>query len=165
MLQELIGKEAPTIARALGGPLAGDAVEFLCKFFGLPTDSTKDDLIKQIQEGSLDALEMQKANLEYEKHLDDNKIEMRRLDAAELDSARKMRIDLKDNFPNFLASLVTVGFFAIFYIVWQTAIPDINRSTIDMLIGALISRFGTVFDFYFGNSHKERQNTAIQQAT
>jgi hypothetical protein len=64
---------APTIATALGGPLAGAAVEFLADKLGA-TDKTKDNIVNTIQ--GLDPLAAKKLDIEYAEFLASNGIQL-----------------------------------------------------------------------------------------
>ena len=48
-----------------------------------------------------------------------------------------------------LASLITLGFFALLYVLIFNAIPDVNKDILNIVIGSLISAFTGVVGFFF----------------
>jgi len=102
---------APTIATALGGPLAGLAVDAISKAVGIdPKDVTKTisegkltaDQIAQIKTAELAmAARAQELGLDFEKiAVDDRK------------SAREMQVSTQSWIPGGMAIIVTCGFLA-----------------------------------------------------
>jgi len=62
-----------------------------------------------------------------------------------------------------LASLVTLGFFALLYILVFHAIPETNKDILNIVIGSLISAFTGVVGFFFGSSQSSQDKTEILQ--
>ena len=76
---DIIKAVAPTIATALGGPLAGAAVSFLADKFGV-SDATQDK-IQQILSGT-DPVRMRELELDFQKFMAENGI---KLDLAQIE--------------------------------------------------------------------------------
>jgi len=51
-----------------------------------------------------------------------------------------------------LGSLLTVGFFLVLALLIFQGIPELNSDVIYLLIGALISGFTTVVNYFYGSS-------------
>lgn len=149
----LVAQAAPTIAQALGGPLAGSAVGFICNALGLPANTPEKDLEQTIQNNPNVVADLKKAEMDFKKHLDDNKIELSRLSMADKASARQMRIELKDIFPNILATVIVIGFFTVVYLVWEKdVVPPDTKDLANILFGVLAAKFSSIVDFFFGSS-------------
>ena len=69
----LLSNLAPTIATALGGPLAGAAVEFIADKLGV-SDSTKENITNTIQ--GLDPLKAKELDIQYAEFLASNGIQL-----------------------------------------------------------------------------------------
>jgi len=69
----LLSEIAPTIATALGGPLAGAAVEFIADKLDV-SDKTKDNIVNTIQ--GLDPLKVKELDLQYQEFLASNGIQL-----------------------------------------------------------------------------------------
>ena len=51
-----------------------------------------------------------------------------------------------------LGTLISLGFFALLYLLIYTAIPEQNKDVLNLVIGALIGSFSTVVGYFFGSS-------------
>lgn len=82
---ELLKQILPTIATALGGPLAGVAVNFVASKLGIEPSET---VVRQALLGMSGAeiLAMKQADLEFQKHLADNGI---KLDMAQIEANKE----------------------------------------------------------------------------
>ena len=103
---------APTVATALGGPLAGMAVSAIAKAIGCSPDEVQD----VISSGKLTAEQVasiQLAELELKKQAQSMNLDFAKLIAEDKQSARDMQIATKSWIPALLAVFVTIGFFGI----------------------------------------------------
>ena len=106
---QILGGIAPTIATALGGPLAGVATKALAdKLLDRP-DATEAEVEAAILGASpQDLLKLKEAEADLERHLIDAGIEIEQIAANDRDSARKRQMALKDRVPGILAALVLI---------------------------------------------------------
>jgi hypothetical protein len=155
IIANIIGNVAPTIAKALDGPLTGSAVSFICNALGLPTDTSEAAIAQTIQNNPQALVELKKAELAFQQHLSDNQIELYKSTLADKDSARNMRTQLRDRFPDFLAFLIVMGFFSVIYLVWvKDMVPPDTKDLANVLFGIAGAKFSSVVDFYFGSSRE-----------
>jgi len=140
---------APTIATALGGPLAGLAVEAVSKAIGIdPKDVTKTiaegkltaDQIAQIKTAELAmAARAQEMGLDFEKiAVDDRK------------SARQMQATTQSFIPGLMAIAVTIGFFGI--LVGLMTEHFKTSDALMLMLGSLGTAWTGIIAFYFGSS-------------
>jgi len=140
---------APTIATALGGPLAGLAVEAVSKAIGIdPKDVTKTiaegkltaDQIAQIKTAELAmATRAQEMGLDFEKiAVDDRK------------SARQMQATTQSFIPGLMAIAVTIGFFGI--LVGLMTEHFKTSDALMLMLGSLGTAWTGIIAFYFGSS-------------
>ena len=140
---------APTVATALGGPVAGLAVQQLENFFGVKGDTAVDSAL-------VAATPDQLANL---KQIDNNfKVQMATIgfdedklvydDAA---SAREREATVRDHTPEILAYTTTVGFFGILTWMLINGVPK-ESDVLMVMLGALGAAWTAQQGYYFGSS-------------
>jgi len=140
---------APTIATALGGPLAGLAVDAISKAVGIdPKDVNKTiadgkltaDQISQIKQAELAmAARAQELGLDFEKiAVDDRK------------SARDMQSKTQSYIPGLMAIAVTLGFFGI--LVGLMTEHFKTSDALMLMLGSLGTAWTGIIAFYFGSS-------------
>ena len=140
---------APTIAIALGGPLAGLAVDAISKAVGIdPKDVTKTisegkltaDQIAQIKTAELAmAARAQELGLDFEKiAVDDRK------------SAREMQVSTQSWIPGGMAIIVTCGFFGILIGLMTEHFK--TSDALMLMLGSLGTAWTGIIAFYFGSS-------------
>lgn len=147
---------APTIAAALGGPMAGMGVSALESLFGLDPGSTeKDDsgLTKAVLGMSPDiAAKMRAADQEFAAKMKQLDIDVIALAAKDRDSARNMQVQTKDITPRVIAGGIIMGFFGLSGLMAFRDIPVANHDVLLTLIGSLGTCVTAVVSFYFGSS-------------
>jgi hypothetical protein len=146
---EWLKSVAPTIASALGGPLAGLAVEAISKAVGIdPKDvqSTIDSgKLTSEQIGQIKLAEIEMAARAQELGLDFEK-----LSVEDRKSARDMQSSTKSIIPSVLALSITVGFFGI--LVGLMTEQFKTSDALMMMLGSLGTAWTGIIAFYFGSS-------------
>jgi hypothetical protein len=151
--QDTLKTLAPTIASALGGPLAGAAVTALGSAFGI-SEPTQEKIGKLFADGQLRSdhlAELRKLELDYANQEKERGFKYAELEFKDTDSARKMRAETHSIFPEILSSLVTVGFFGIL----ATMMHDktlVDSAPIMIMLGSLGAAFGAVINFWLGSN-------------
>ena len=103
---------APTVATALGGPLAGLAVEAVSKALGV----NQDDARKMIDEGKMSSdqiAQVKVAEIDLKKMEEQLGLNFEELAVKDRASARDMQTATKSLVPPVMAIMVTLGFFGI----------------------------------------------------
>lgn len=159
--KETLGALAPTLATALGGPLAGAATKFIAgKLLG---DENAD--IQDIEAAVLGASPEQLANL---KSLDNEfKLEMKKLDidviALSVDNTKSAREMAKTNmWPQIiLSALFVVGYFAILISLGfgLFSLDNSAKDTLILLLGIMTREMPTIMQFWFGSSFGSKNKT------
>jgi len=157
----IIGAVAPTIATALGGPLAGMAVKALSSaLFGGDDSKGADDIAALLGGVTPDHLaQMKQIDDDFKSKMASLNVDLVKLSNDNTDSARQMQISTKDWIPRLLAICVSVGFFGVLFIM---LLYPVNQSqAFTLLLGALASGWGGVMNFYFGSSAGSKAKTDI----
>jgi hypothetical protein len=167
----VLGKLAPTIAAAAGGPLAGTAVTAIEGVFGLnkgTADLTtrQDDVAAAIAGATPDQL------LALKKADNDFQVQMAELDFKDAEaiaalnvqdrtSARTREVSTKDLTPRVLAGTVTLGFFAVLLYMLQHDVPATTKDVLNIMLGSLGTAWVGIINYYFGSSSGSAAKTAI----
>jgi hypothetical protein len=141
---------APTIATALGGPLAGLAVTAIAKVIGVD----EKDVQNTIDSGKLSAdqiAQLKIAEIEFQKSTQELGLNFEKLATDDRKSSREMQISTKSWVPPVLSMLVTIGFFGI--LIWLMVHPaDTANTPLMIMLGSLGTAWTGIIAFYFGSS-------------
>lgn len=169
-----IGKVAPWIATALGGPAAGLAIDAVCKAAGLaPSLENAQKAAEMAAAGSLtgeqflalrqseDAFKIKMMEMGYKQITDLEDIAFK-----DRDSARNMMIQTKDNTPRLLA------FYAL--VVWTLmngtllgmafmgkSLPTDMSPIIMRVLGTMDALLGMAFAFFLGTTANSRNKDML----
>jgi len=141
---------APTVASALGGPLAGIAVTALSKALSLNENEVKGI----IETGKLSAdqiAQVKLAEIELKQQEETLGLKFAELEEKAQESARNMQISTKSHIPPILATITTIGFFGILTLLFFNKVDPTNNALMIML-GSLGTAWTGVIGFYFGSS-------------
>lgn len=160
-LKDVLVGAAPTLATALGGPAAGLVVSMLSKAFGL-SSADPDQLAKQIAldpESSLKLAQLEADHAKAMREMDMNfyKLQLEDIASARLRETEVVKVRGKsDLIMQVLSGLITVGFFLTMTLFMSDVvnISQTEQNVFSLLIGMLVSKFGTVIDYYFGSSRE-----------
>ena len=153
---------APTVAAALGGPLAGAAVAALGSVLGVP-DATQDTIGKLFKDGQLTSqnlAEIRKLELQYQNDEKERGFKYAELEYKRIDSARQMQIATQSKMPALLTVLITIGFFLVLGLLFFR--PEFKGNEIVMvMVGQLSAVWGGCITFYFGTTFGSAGKTAL----
>jgi hypothetical protein len=144
---------APTIASALGGPLAGLAVEAVSKAIGIDSK----DVIKTIAEGKLSAdqiAQIKVAEIELAKRAQEMGLDFAKLAVDDRKSARDMQSISNSFIPGAMAIVVTFGFFGILIGLMTEHFK--TSEALLLMLGSLGTAWTGIIAFYFGSSSGSR---------
>ena len=140
---------APTIATAMGGPLAGMAVEAISKAIGVdPTE-----VQNTINSGKMTAdqiASLQQAELALKARAQELGLDFAKLAVDDRKSARELQATTRSYIPPALAILVTVGFFGILIGMMMETFK--TSEALMLMLGSLGTAWTGIIAFYFGSS-------------
>jgi hypothetical protein len=121
----LLEQIAPTIATAVGGPLAGMAVKTLSTaIFGHPDGSPEDVQAAMMNATPDQLIAVKNADYDFQVQMEQIGVDLEKIAAGDRDSARQMQIATKDWVPRLLAMVVTLGFFGILIFMLTNGMPE-----------------------------------------
>jgi hypothetical protein len=152
----------PTIATALGGPLAGVAATFVADKLGLG-DKTVEAVQAAISGASPDQLiQMKQIDADLEKYFASLDIQIDQIDAADRASARDREVKAGDSItPRVLAAVIVTGFFTVLVFLMVYGVPEKGGDALLLLLGAVVAGFGQVNNYFFGSTKGSADKTAL----
>ena len=141
---------APTIATALGGPLAGLAIEAVSKAIGIDPK----DVQSTISEGKLSSdqiMLLKQAEIQMAARAQEMGLDFAKLSNEDRKSARDMQAATKSKLVPFLAIVIVMSFIGVVIstLAGATKVESVLAGT---LIGYLSAKAEQVIAFYFGSS-------------
>jgi hypothetical protein len=156
----LLGQIAPTIATAIGGPVAGMAVKALAGALGLTQDASADDIQTAMMNATPEQLAaIKKVDADFKVQMKELDIDLERIAAGDRDSARNMQMHTNDWIPRAMAIMVTFGFFGILTWLLTKGVPPTGSETLIYMLGALGTAWTGIVQFYFGSSAGSKAKT------
>lgn len=156
--KKILGAVAPTLATALGGPLAGTAVKALAEKYLNKPDASEDEVAEAIEKANpQDLLKLREIDADYKKSMLDAGVKLEEIAANDRNSARLREVNAHDSWtPRILATVVIAGFMGCVYAVLGGHVADLKDPLIAGLIGTLIgytsAKADQVVSYYFGSS-------------
>lgn len=152
----LIGSVAPTIATALGGPVAGMAVKALSGALFGHDSATEEEIQLALANPTGDQLAaLKKIDADFKVQMKSLDIDLERISAGDRASARDMQKENKDWIPRALAVGVTFGFFGILFYMLIFGLPTTGNEAMLLMLGALQTAWTSIIAFFFGASSKD----------
>lgn len=160
--KNLVGKVAPVLGAALGGPLAGVATKFIAdKFIGDP-DASETEIAKIMETLSPEKLaELKELDNDFSVKMKKLEVDVMSINAEDRANARLREILTGDRTPAILAFLVTVGFFGVLCLVVFFPLNSTAKSLMDIMLGSLGTVWVTAMAYYFGSSKGSSSKNAL----
>lgn len=151
----LIGSVAPTIATALGGPVAGMAVKALSGALFGHDSATEEEIQAALANPTADQLSaLKKIDADFKVQMKSLDIDLERIAAADRDSARQMAIQTHDWTPRILAVVVVIAWGIVQWFLLHNVIDQSMRELVARVLGTLDGALMLVLSYYFGSAHK-----------
>lgn len=156
--KKTVSAVAPTLATALGGPLAGVAVKTLAdKLLGKPEATEEEVAAAVAQADPSTLLKLKEIDAEFKKQMIDAGVKLEEISAEDRNSARAREVSAHDSWtPRVLAALVVGGFLLCVWYVIAGHVTQLQDPLAATLIGTLIgytsAKADQVISYYFGSS-------------
>lgn len=158
--KDTLGKLAPTVACALGGPLAGAAVSALGELFGI-SEPTQDKIKVALENGSLTGeqisglrqLEMKLKAEEAERGFRYAELEFKDRDSARARDAEIVKVGKRNHRADVMFVLAVAVIVALVYAIWKD--PSINefmKGIVTLVLGRFLGYLDNIYSFEFGTT-------------
>ncbi len=152
----------PMLGNAIAGPLGGVAASFLADALGIE-EKTVEAVSEVLNSGKMSpdqVASIKLAEIEFRKFLEQNKIDIEKINMENVQGARDMQSVTRSWFPATLSSGITLGFFGI--LGWMLYDDNIvNSEPILIMLGSLGAAFGAVCNFWLGSSQSSLQKNEL----
>jgi len=149
----LIQQIAPTLATALGGPLAGMAVKTLSNALLGNPDGSEADVAEALSNASPEQLaKLKEIDTTFKARMKELDIDLERIAAGDRADARARETKTGDWTPKVLAFGITTGFFGILVWMFLHGMPTSGTEAMLIMLGALQTSYTGVIAYYFGSS-------------
>ena len=160
-LRDILAAVAPTVATALGGPLAGVATRAIAPKMLGRDDATGDEVQKAVVSANgADLLKLKELEAEFAKHLKDADINLEQIASDDRSSARNRQARMKDWTPTVLGLAIIIGFFGALAYIFFYGLPDSGSEVLLLMIGSLGAMTTQVANYYFGSSAGSKSKNA-----
>ena len=154
---------APKVGAALGGPVAGIALNVLRDALGMP-DASQSEIEAKIAEGSPEMfLALKDSERDFEAKMREFDIKEDQLVYEDIQSARSMHIAHMEKTPTILSYLSLIIFFGVvILVVTQGQFFEDNtmaQNVAYMVIGASIGWVNSAFTFWLGSSRGSKSKS------
>tara|TARA_Y100000114_G_scaffold125682_1_gene121849 strand:- start:56 stop:529 length:474 start_codon:yes stop_codon:yes gene_type:complete len=151
-LKGLLSTLAPTVGKAIGGPMGGMAIKMVADKLGISNTTNPVKLEKYLEEHPEAIGLLQEAEAEFAQTVEDRKIDLDnfKVDSPDRQSARELFGE--DPTPKIFAIISLMGFLAYIFLVTfrAEAVDDALANIILGYLGGLISGISA---FFFGSSN------------
>jgi xanthine/uracil permease len=161
--KKLLGTVAPTLATAMGGPLAGLAVKTIGDALGITDQmpATEENISARLKDASAaDLLALKKADQEFLVKMKELEVDLEKAFLSDKDSARKREMAVQDNAVPRIAALVVIGFIVMSGLV-LTGNLKVDSVLAGTVIGYVASACTQVLSYYFGTSKSSSDKNAL----
>lgn len=150
----LIETIAPTIASALGGPVAGMAVKCLSNALFGHGDASEADITGALANATPEQIvAIRKVDNDFKVQLKQLDIDLVKIAAQDRDSARQMAIGTHSWTPSIMSYVIVVCWAIIQYYLFTHIIEPSMRELIARVLGTLDGALMLVLSFWFGSSN------------
>ena len=165
-IKRVIAGAAPSLARALGGPLAGAAVQHISNaIFGAP-DMDEEQLGEALARASPEQwLALQQAERDFARALREAEVEEQRIAAGDRADARARQSVMGDWTPTALGALIIIGFFVVLGAMVTQNLPAGAETEFSIMLGALATMTAAVVNYFFGSSAGSKEKTRLIRPT
>ncbi|MFT6668658.1 MAG: hypothetical protein ACJAVZ_000104 [Afipia broomeae] len=161
-IKDILATVAPTVATALGGPLAGVATRAIAgKILGRDDASVEEVEAAVAAASGTDLVKLKELEYEFKAQLKDADIQLERISADDRASARDRQARMKDWTPSVLGLAIIIGFFGVLAYIFRFGLPDQGSEVLLIMVGALGTMTSQVGNFFFGSSAGSKSKDAI----
>jgi len=151
----LIGSVAPTLATAMGGPVAGMAVKAISNALFGHENGTDEDIAAALANPTSDQLAaLKKIDADFKVQMKSLDIDLEKIAASDRDSARQMAIATHDWTPRVLAVAIVLSWGVVQWFLLHNVIDASMRELVARVLGTLDGALMLVLSYYFGSAHK-----------
>lgn len=165
--RQVLGAVAPTVATALGGPLAGVAVKAVAGALLGNEDAPEEEVAMAIAKATPEQLlAIKKVDADLKVRFKELDVDLERIAASDRDSARRREVDAGGDWtPRILAVVIVIAWCAVQYTLLTEVIDPSMRELVARVLGTLDAALMAVLYYYFGSSAGSARKTEALAAS
>lgn len=159
--KSLVGTVAPTLATALGGPLAGRAVSSIAAALGLGSEAPEEKISDALSAATYEQmLALKQADNDFKTEMRRLDIDLERIRADDRDSARNREVRTNDSWtPRIIAAIVIGSALSLEGYVMLNGYPrEIPGEIVGRILGTFDAGVVMILSYYFGSSSGRDSN-------
>ncbi|WP_107495306.1 hypothetical protein [Thalassobius sp. I31.1] len=161
-IREILATVAPTVATALGGPLAGVATRAIAAKVLGREDASFEEVEAAITGASgADLVRLKELEYEFKAQMQEADIKLEQIAAEDRNSARQRQVQMKDWTPSVLGLAIIIGFFGVLAYIFRFGLPAEGSEVLLIMVGALGTMTSQVGNFFFGSSSGSKSKDAV----
>ncbi|WP_039017327.1 hypothetical protein [Halocynthiibacter namhaensis] len=162
VIKDIIATVAPTLATALGGPLAGVATRAIAaKILGKDDASFAEVEAAITGASGADLVRLKELEYEFKAQMEEADIKLESIAADDRNSARQRQVQMKDWTPSVLGLAIIIGFFGVLAYIFRFGLPAEGSEVLLIMMGALGTMTSQVGNFFFGSSSGSKSKDAV----
>lgn len=159
---DIIATVAPTLATALGGPLAGVAARAIAgKLLGKETGTLEEVEAAVLGASGGDLVKLKEIEAQFKKDMSEAGVKLERIAADDRASARDRAVQMKDWTPSILGLAIIIGFFGTLAYIFRFGMPTTGTEVLLIMMGALGGMTAQVGNYFFGSSTGSKNKDAV----
>jgi K+-sensing histidine kinase KdpD len=149
--KSIVGTVAPTIATALGGPMAGAAVKFLGDQFLGDENASEKKVAEFVQSATPDQLlHLKKADQEFAIKMEELGVDVFKLEVEDKKDARRNHKDSK--MPAIMTVVLTLLIAAILWALFYVPVPDGAKEVLFFILGIVTKEWANSLHYWYGTT-------------
>jgi len=157
--KSIIGTVAPTIATALGGPMAGAAVKFIGGQFLGDENAGEDQVAEFVRNAGPDTLlKIKHADNDFAVQMEKLGVDVFKIEAEDKQNARKEH--KHSIMPATLSITLTLLVAGIVWLLFYAEVPEGAKEVLFMLLGVVIKEWGNSMQYWFGTTRGSAEKSA-----
>ena len=156
-LKGLLASLAPTVGKALGGPMGGMAVKLVADKLGISNTTDPAKLEKYLEEHPESIALLQEAEREFFLTIQEREIDLDNFKMEMQDRKHSRDIFGDDPTPKIFAIISLTGFLAYIFLVTFRGPEDTDEATMNIILVYLGGLISGISAFFFGSSNNRGQ--------
>jgi hypothetical protein len=157
--KKIVGAVAPTLATALGGPLAGMATKAIAASLTGDENASEKEISLALRGATPETLTtLKQADLDFEAKLAELGVDLVKLSIEDRKDARSMQISTRSRIVPVLSVLTVAGFFvAVGWVL--TGNVTLDSTLLGFVLGQISAKAEQVYNYFFGSSVGSKEKT------
>lgn len=158
--KSIIGTVAPTIATALGGPIAGAAVKFLGSQFLGDENASEETVANFVRDANPETLmQIKQADQEFALQMERLGVDVFKLEVEDKKDARLQHKD--SHMPAAMTVVLTLLIAAILWALFYVPVPEGAQEVLYFILGIVVKEWANSLHYWYGTTRGSADKTKM----